>query len=249
MVFRGVLIDPTKLIVAGLMRSYAAILLVCFAVLCFLFGSQTALAQAYGDTLEPVKVQLKWRHQYQFAGYYAAKELGFYEEAGLDVTLIERTDAIVTPVARLMGGQVDFSVTDTGAMLYRSNGAPLVALATIFQHSPSVLITRAAVTELSSLQGKRVMLSGGYANAELITMLQKSGVDIDRVTVIPTRTSVDVLINGGTDAYNGYTTNEPFHWSGRALMLISSARKILASIFTATFWSPLSLSSLTIRKW
>jgi ABC-type nitrate/sulfonate/bicarbonate transport system substrate-binding protein len=41
------------------------------------------------DELERVTLQLKWKHQFQFAGYYAAKEKGFYQEAGLDVTMLQ----------------------------------------------------------------------------------------------------------------------------------------------------------------
>lgn len=39
--------------------------------------------------LDKVTLQLKWKHQFQFAGYYAAKSKGFYQQAGLDVTLLE----------------------------------------------------------------------------------------------------------------------------------------------------------------
>jgi len=43
---------------------------------------------AAGD-LEEVKLQLKWKHAFQFAGYYAAHEKGFFKEAGLSVTILE----------------------------------------------------------------------------------------------------------------------------------------------------------------
>ncbi len=161
--------------------------------------------------LKTVKVQLKWRHQFQFAGYYMAKELGYYQKAGLDVQLIERgSQGEATSIDKLMGGRVDFAVTDSGALLYRSTGAPLVALAAIFQHSPSIVITRKDIEQLHDLDGKKVMMSGGYMNAELITMLQKVGLSIDDVDVIPTIASVNSLIDGTTDAYNGYTVNEPY---------------------------------------
>jgi polar amino acid transport system substrate-binding protein len=38
---------------------------------------------------DKVRLQLIWKNQFQFAGYYVAKELGFYEDAGLDVTIKE----------------------------------------------------------------------------------------------------------------------------------------------------------------
>jgi NMT1/THI5 like len=39
--------------------------------------------------LDAVSMQLKWKHQFQFAGYYQALEQGFYRDAGLDVTIRE----------------------------------------------------------------------------------------------------------------------------------------------------------------
>ena len=43
--------------------------------------------------LEKISIQLKWFHQFQFAGYYAAKEKGFYAEEGLDVSILARDPA------------------------------------------------------------------------------------------------------------------------------------------------------------
>ena len=44
--------------------------------------------------LEKVSVQLNWKHQFQFAGYYAAIEQGYYRDVGLDVTLLEATPGV-----------------------------------------------------------------------------------------------------------------------------------------------------------
>jgi len=42
---------------------------------------------AWSAPMEKVRLQLKWYHQFQFAGYYAAQAKGFYTEEGLDVKL------------------------------------------------------------------------------------------------------------------------------------------------------------------
>ncbi len=160
--------------------------------------------------LQPVRVQLKWAHQFQFAGYYAAIDQGYYRDAGLAVTLVEYAPSIV-PIDQLLGGRVDFTIGDAGALIYRSAGVPLVALAAIFQHSPSILISleSSGIRELQDLENRRAMLGGGYMNAELMAMLQQAGIG-DNIQVIPSETSIDALINGKTDAYNGYVTNEPY---------------------------------------
>ena len=165
-----------------------------------------------------VRVQLKWRHQYQFAGYYAAIEKGFYREVGLGVSVSE--DALgVTPVDQLMLGRVEFAVADTGALIYRSTGVPLVALAATFQHSPSILMTRAdsGIEKLEDLKFRRLMLGGGFMNAELIAMLQRGGLSFEELNVVPGENTVEALIAGRAEAYNAYTTNEPFFMEKRGV--------------------------------
>lgn len=187
---------------------HALILLAAFSP-CLPGWTETGVNQEQAP-LREVRVQLKWAHQFQFAGYYAAINQGYYRDAGLAVTLVEYTPRIV-PIDQLLGGRTDFAVGDAGALIYRSAGAPLVALAAIFQHSPSILISleTSGIRELRDLENRRAMLGGGHMNAELMAMLQRAGIG-DSIQVMPSETSIDALINGKTDAYNGYTTNEPY---------------------------------------
>ena len=63
-----------------------------------------ALLPLPATALEQVALQLKWKHQFQFAGYYAAQEKGYYRDAGLEVELREagpETD----PVGEVLGGR------------------------------------------------------------------------------------------------------------------------------------------------
>lgn len=78
-----------------------------------------------------VKLQLKWKHQFQFAGYYAAIEKGFYKEAGLEVELIEARPGI-DPIQSVLDGKADFGVGTTDLVLHRKKGQPVVVLAVIF---------------------------------------------------------------------------------------------------------------------
>ena len=90
--------------------------------------------------LTKVTLQLKWRHQFQFAGYYVAEARGFYKEAGLDVRFVEATPGL-QPVDEVLAGRAQFGVGTTDLLLYRHRRQPVVALAAIFQHSPSALMT------------------------------------------------------------------------------------------------------------
>ena len=86
-----------------------------------------------GRQLEKVSVQLKWFHQFQFAGYYAAKAQDFYAEEGLDVEIRELTPG-QSVISQVTSGKADYGVGDSGIIADYANGAPLKALAAIYQH-------------------------------------------------------------------------------------------------------------------
>ena len=90
---------------------------------------------------EKVTIQLKWRHQFQFAGYYAAQDQGYYRDAGLDVTLAEAVPGS-DPLQNVAGGGAQYGVGNTGLLLARGAGQPVVVLASIFQHSGAALLVR-----------------------------------------------------------------------------------------------------------
>ena len=58
--------------------------IILFLILCIAFSNSQVFAD---EKVETVTIQLKWLHQFQFAGYYAAVEKGFYAEEGLNVVL------------------------------------------------------------------------------------------------------------------------------------------------------------------
>jgi len=83
--------------------------------------------------LEKVVLQLKWSHAYQFVGYYAAKEMGYYQSAGLDVDIraLQPGQDVVTEV---LSGKANYGSGTSVLLLARQDGAPVVVLANIFQH-------------------------------------------------------------------------------------------------------------------
>ncbi len=89
---------------------------------------------------DKVVLQLKWFHQFQFAGYYAAKEKGFYAAEGLDVVFRQR-DIKTSYIDDVLEGKAAYGTSDAGLLFSRLQGKPVVVLAQIFQHSPLVLLT------------------------------------------------------------------------------------------------------------
>src|ERR1700737_5371977 len=113
------------------------------------------LASHPAAALDSASLQLKWKHQFQFAGYYAALEQGFYRNAGLDVTIREGGPDIDVAEA-VASGKADFGVCGAGVLRDWANGRRLVVLAAIFQHSPAVILVarRADIRSVSDLRGR-----------------------------------------------------------------------------------------------
>ena len=160
----------------------------------------------------PLTLQLRWQHQFQFAGYYAALEQGFFDDEGLDVTIAEGGPGI-NPIDQVLAGHAQLGV-GSGELVYeRLRGEPLVALAAIFQHSASVLMVLAdsGIVSPQDLVGKRVSLrQNGQAIIEVAAMLSNEGVAPEQVIARENRGGIRDLFDGNTDAEYGYITNEPW---------------------------------------
>jgi len=165
---------------------------------------------SHAHALDSVTLQLKWTHAFQFAGHYAAKEQGYYREAGLDVNIVEASPGI-DPVRNVLDGKAEFGVGTSSLLLQRKAGKPVVALAVIFQHSPYVLIARqfSATQTIHDFVGKRVMLEPQAD--ELLAYLTKEGIPLSRITQVEHSYDPQDLISGKIDAIAGYATNQPFY--------------------------------------
>ncbi|MGP0088360.1 MAG: ABC transporter substrate-binding protein, partial [Xanthobacteraceae bacterium] len=75
-----------------------------------------ALASIPAHAGESVTVRLKWLHQAQFAGYYVAKDKGYYETAGLDVS-IQPGGSDFPAIQMVAGGNEQFGVTGADQIL------------------------------------------------------------------------------------------------------------------------------------
>lgn len=156
-----------------------------------------------------IRLQLKWFHQFQAAGFYAAIEQGYFRDAGLDVRLIEGGPTI-NATDTVLAGDAEFGIGTSGLLVSRSRGLPVVAVAAIFQHSPYIIAARddPDIREVSDLVGRRVMVEP-YSE-ELIAYLHREGADIDDLIQIEHSGNPLDLADGDADAMTAYTTTEPF---------------------------------------
>ncbi|MFZ5440665.1 MAG: ABC transporter substrate-binding protein [Myxococcota bacterium] len=171
---------------------------------------------AAANELRPVRLQLKWWHQFQFAGYYAAIEQGFFAAEGLDVTVVEGSGTRA-PLVELKAGRADFAVADADGLLERMKGTPLVVVSAVFQHSPYVLLSlkERGLTVPSQLIGKRVMDDDHQGGAQVRAMLLHEGIDPAAITFLRHSWNLDDLIEGRVDAISAYRSVEPLALEAR----------------------------------
>ena len=168
---------------------------------------------------EKVSLQLKWFHQFQFAGYYAAKAQGYYAEEGLEVEIrpLDRTRTVVDQVG---SGEADYGVGDSAIVADYARGAPIVSLAAIFQHSPLVLISRkdSGIVSPSDLAGKRLMFdSKGSDDGPIRAMLAEAGISSERFEHVSHSYNNEDLSSGRVDAMSAYLTNQSFYFRERGV--------------------------------
>ncbi len=170
-----------------------------------------SMLQASASELQSVSLQLKWKHDFQFAGFYIAREKGFYRDAGLDVEIRE-IQADTDVVNEVQSGRANYGISDSALVLDKMAGKPVVALAAILQHSPLALMTLASsgIDHPSTLAGRKVMMFANKKTASLTAMLSANGVDLKQIKLVPHSFDLNDLIDGKVDAYEAYTTNQPF---------------------------------------
>ncbi len=170
--------------------------------------STTAIAD---QALEVIDFQLRWHHQFQFAGYYAALEKGYYRDEGFEVHVHE-ADVGKTPVEEVLLGRAQYAESNSEILYARLQGKPVVALAAIFQHSASVLLARrdTGIYSAHDLIAKKVMLLNAQTDADFHAMFLHEGIQPDAIEIMPSSYDFEDLISGKVAAFNSYLTNEPF---------------------------------------
>lgn len=166
-------------------------------------------ARGSGD-LTPVKLQLQWVAQAQFAGYYAAVDQGFYEDEGLDVEIVEGGPDIV-PQDVLAAGDVDYAISWVPKVLGSiEQGANITNVAQIFERSATTQISfkDKDITDPADLKGKKVG-SWGFGNEwELFAGMQDAGVTVEDIDLVQQAFDMNGFLAGDIDAAQAMTYNE-----------------------------------------
>lgn len=173
-------------------------------------GGGTGGAGGEGGELTPVKLQLQWLPQAQFAGYFAAADQGFFEEEGLEVEIIPSGGDIV-PQDALASGNADFCIAWVPKVLGSiEQGANLTNIGQIFQRSGTLQVAfkDSGITTVADFEGKRIG-SWGFGNEwEIFAAMAAEGLDSTTVEIVTQDFNMNAFLQGDIDAAQAMTYNE-----------------------------------------
>lgn len=162
-----------------------------------------AEALAQSTPKDSVTLYLRWKHQFQFAGYYIALEKGYYQEAGVHVNIRE-FDGKTNVRSALAGGDAQYGSELGGLILSDPASSKLSVLGTVYQRSPVILLTvDRSIESLTDLAGKRVI-----GLTEVKAMLKSAGV-LDKVKFKKGFTDLESLLSGEFDAIGAHIADQP----------------------------------------
>ncbi|MBU0632866.1 diguanylate cyclase [bacterium] len=163
------------------------------------------------DKLEDVSLQLQWKHQFEYAGFYAAQEKGFYKEVGLNVSFKEFTNES-SPVNDVLEKRATYGITYSDLIVDYLNGKPIVFVANFFKHSPLVLVTQNNLKLPSDLKGKKIMgIENTVKSTAFLMMFKDFGMDLGSYISVPPTFNIDDFKNKKVDAMVIFSTNELFY--------------------------------------
>ena len=161
--------------------------------------------------LQPVTVQLKWVTQAQFAGYYAAKDQGYYEDEGLDVTIRPGGPDIV-PEQVVLGDQAEFGLNWLdNTLATRDQGGDIINIAQVYTRSGMTEITwkDSGIDDIAKLEGKKVGVWLGGNEHKLFAALNKNGLDPQSdVEIVAQPFDMNLFLNNEIEAAAAMTYNE-----------------------------------------
>jgi polar amino acid transport system substrate-binding protein len=161
---------------------------------------------------EKVTLYLDWLNQFQFAGYYIAKEKGYYNAVGLDVD-IKEFNSNSNVLKEVMETEATYGVGKSSLIIDKFNGNDLILLSAIYQASPLVLMSlkESNINTPKDLIHKKIMITDdAISSASINSMIISQGVKLNDITIQKHSFDINDLINKKTDAMACFLSNEPY---------------------------------------
>lgn len=159
-----------------------------------------------------VSLQLSWFDQFQFAGYYVAKEKGFYKDIGLDIEIKPFKFGLDIP-KDVSEQKIDFAVGREILLLQRADDRKIVILYALFQSSPLVLLStkQSGIDKVGDFTNKKVMTTiEDAAEVSIKAMITTNDVSVRDLTFLKHTHNINDLIDKKTDVISAYLSKSPF---------------------------------------
>lgn len=168
--------------------------------------------QGYAEEpLQPITMQLNWITNAQFAGILVAKERGWYEEAGIDLT-VKGWENGIAPDQEVLDGRAQLGSMQGADLIYsRAKGNELKAIFAPFQKSPMCLMikTDRGIDHPSQLKGKRVAVNTPQATLVTKIVLASQNLQFDDMIHVKMGLDLQPFFDDEVDLYIAYMNNEP----------------------------------------
>ena len=168
-----------------------------------LFANQT-------DDLKKVTLQLEWKHQFEFAGFYAAIEKGYYKDVGLELEIKEFQEGI-NITQEVLSGNATFGISSSALILEKLNKKPVVLIASYFKQNALALVTKPNIKTPADLKNKKIMaVDWEMGHTSLGVILKDAGITSNDYTLVNHDFKVDKFVSGEVDAMSVFTTSQPY---------------------------------------
>lgn len=169
----------------------------------FLFANQP-------NELKKVTLQLEWKHQFEFAGFYAAVEKGYYRDVGLELEIKEFQEGI-NITQEVLSGNATFGISSSALILEKLNKKPVVLIASYFKQNALALVTKPEIKTPADLKNKKIMaVDWEMGHTSLGVILKDAGITPSDYTLVNHDFNIEKFVSGEVDAMSVFTTSQPY---------------------------------------
>lgn len=161
------------------------------------------------DNSKKVTLQLQWKNQFQFAGYYVALEKGFYKDLGLDVKIKSYKKGL-NITNEVLQGKSNFGIGRSTLLIDKSNNKDIILLNAIFQTSPLVLFSLKDnnINTITDFMDQKIMINKNQTVTIAIkAMLNSKNITFDDMQLYKRTYNIEDLISKKIDLMPGYLSD------------------------------------------
>ena len=160
---------------------------------------------------EKISLQLNWKYQFEFAGFIAAKEKGYYKDVGLDVDINEFTLGL-NVLDEIKSNNATFGLYDLSLLHLKDENKPVKLIANYFKRSALIFIAKQDILTPDDLKNKIIMADKEQIKSStLSTLLKKFNIKNNDFTFKQHTFNAADFISGKVDVISAYVSNELYH--------------------------------------